>query len=54
MRWVFQIYEEEIDNALKDVSTLIEPVLLLVMGLIVGTIAISILLPIYRLVGNFV
>jgi type II secretory pathway component PulF len=47
-------YEEEINYALKDVTTLIEPILLLVMGLIVGTIAISILLPIYRLVGNFV
>ena len=46
-------YDEEVDNKLKDVTTLFEPVLLLVMGLIVGTIAISVLLPIYQLVGEF-
>lgn len=47
-------YEEEVDNTLKDLVTVLEPVLLLVMGLVIGTIAISILLPIYQLVGNFI
>lgn len=47
-------YDEEIDNDLKDLTTFIEPVLLLIMGLIIGTIAVSILMPIYRLVGSFV
>lgn len=46
-------YEEELDNALKDLAVYIEPILLLVMGLIVGAIAFSILLPIYQLVGKF-
>lgn len=46
-------YEEELDNALKDLSTYIEPVLLLAMGLVIGAIAFSILLPIYSLVGQF-
>ncbi|HEV8601228.1 MAG TPA: type II secretion system F family protein [Patescibacteria group bacterium] len=46
-------YEEELDNALKDLATYIEPILLLIMGLIVGAIAFSILLPIYQLVGKF-
>lgn len=47
-------YDEEIENDLKDLTTFIEPILLLTMGLIIGTIAVSILLPIYRLVGSFV
>jgi len=47
-------YDEEVDNALKDLATFLEPVLLLLMGIIVGVIALAILLPIYQLVGNFV
>lgn len=45
-------YEEEVSNKLKDMVAILEPVLLLVMGLVVGAIALSILLPIYQLVGG--
>lgn len=47
-------YEEEVDNKLKDLTAILEPALLLVMGLMVGAIAFSIILPIYQLVGSFV
>lgn len=50
---VSDFYEEEIDAKLKDLTSLIEPILLLIMGLVVGAIALSILLPIYQLVGKF-
>ena len=46
-------YEEDVDNKLKDLTSLLEPLLLLFMGLFVGAIAFSILLPIYQLVGKF-
>lgn len=46
--------EEEVDNKLKDLTAVLEPVLLLIMGLVVGAIAFSIILPIYQLVGHFV
>lgn len=46
-------YEEEVDAKLKDLASLIEPILLLFMGLVIGAIALSILLPIYQLVGKF-
>ena len=46
-------YEEEVDNKLKDLTAVLEPALLLVMGILVGAIAISIILPIYQLVGSF-
>jgi type II secretory pathway component PulF len=49
-----EFYEEEVDSSLKDLTTFIEPVLLLFMGLVVGTIALAILLPIYQMVGQFV
>lgn len=47
-------YEEEVDNTLKDLTSILEPALLLIMGLLVGAIAVSIILPIYQLVGHFV
>jgi type II secretory pathway component PulF len=46
-------YEEDVSNALKDLTTFLEPILLLFMGLMVGLIALSILLPIYQMVGSF-
>lgn len=45
-------YEEETDQALKSLLSALEPVLLAGMGLMVGGVAISILLPIYKLVGS--
>lgn len=47
-------YEEEVDTNLKQLTSILEPVLLLFMGLMVGAIAASILIPIYQLVGHFV
>ncbi|OGE85893.1 MAG: hypothetical protein A3J48_00970 [Candidatus Doudnabacteria bacterium RIFCSPHIGHO2_02_FULL_46_11] len=46
-------YTEEVDHELKNLTNFIEPLLLLMMGLVIGLIALSILLPIYQLVGKF-
>jgi type II secretory pathway component PulF len=46
-------YEAEIDSAIKTLIAFIEPVLLLGIGLTVGVIALSIIVPIYQLVGQF-
>ena len=45
--YLADIYEEEMDEITKNISTTIEPVLLLFMGVLVGFIAISIITPIY-------
>lgn len=42
-------YERETDKMIKIISSLIEPVMILVMGLMVGFIVISILLPIFQI-----
>ncbi|MBI2604282.1 MAG: type II secretion system F family protein [Candidatus Harrisonbacteria bacterium] len=42
-------YEEEIDNATKNLSTVLEPLLLIIMGVIVGFVAIAIITPIYSI-----
>ncbi|OGM92156.1 hypothetical protein A2999_01660 [Candidatus Wolfebacteria bacterium RIFCSPLOWO2_01_FULL_38_11] len=46
-------YESEIESSIKSLVSFLEPVLLLLIGLVVGAIALSIIVPIYQLVGNF-
>jgi len=47
-----KIYEEEMDSFIKNFSSAIEPVLMIAMGLIVGSIALSIILPIYEITNH--
>jgi type IV pilus assembly protein PilC len=47
-------YDEEVDHTLKTLTSLLEPILLLAMGVLIGGIALSILLPVYQFVGKFV
>jgi len=46
-------YEIEIDSSLKTLVSLLEPILLVFLGLLVGGIALSLIVPIYQLVGQF-
>jgi type IV pilus assembly protein PilC len=45
-------YEKEVDNEIKNLSTVIEPVLMIVMGIVALTIVAAVLLPIYGLVNQ--
>lgn len=45
-------YEEEISNSLKTLTDMIEPILMLVIGVGVGVIVVSLIAPIYSFVGS--
>lgn len=45
-------YEEEIDNISQNLSTILEPILLITIGLVVGFVALAIITPIYELTGS--
>jgi len=46
-----RFYEDSVDDALKTLITLLEPALLLGVGLMVGVLALSIIIPIYQMIG---
>ncbi|MDO8730744.1 MAG: type II secretion system F family protein [Candidatus Omnitrophota bacterium] len=46
-------YDKEVDKSLRTFTALLEPLLLLIMGLVVGFVALSVLLPIFQLVRVF-
>ena len=47
-----EIYEADVDSATKSLSVMIEPILLVFIGIIVGGLALSIITPIYKITGN--
>lgn len=44
-----QFYEEEVDQTMSNLSTIIEPVLMLILGVGVAAMAVAVILPIYSL-----
>jgi type IV pilus assembly protein PilC len=50
--YLSDFYEEEIDSLTKKLTTVMEPILLLGIGLVVGFIALAIITPIYELTGS--
>ncbi len=49
---VSNFYDEEVDATLKALTSLIEPLMIVGLGFIVGFIAVSVISPIYSLVGS--
>jgi type IV pilus assembly protein PilC len=49
---VANFYDDEVDATLKSLTSLIEPLMIVGLGVIVGFIAISVISPIYELVGS--
>ena len=47
-----QVYEDELDEEIKTISTAIEPALMVVLAVMAGSMVGAILLPIYSLVNN--
>jgi len=50
---ISKYYEERVNNVLSNLSTIIEPMLLVIVGVAVGFIAISVISPMYELTNSF-
>ena len=53
LRKLASFYDKEVDNAIANLTTLIEPVIMVILGLAVGIMVAGILLPIYNLASAF-
>lgn len=49
---VAEFYEEEVENAVDTLSTLLEPMIMVILGVVVGGMVISLYLPIFKLAGT--
>jgi type IV pilus assembly protein PilC len=47
-----RIYTEEVENTLDNVSSIVEPLLLILVGAVIGGIMLSVLLPYFGLIQN--
>ena len=50
---VAEFYEEEVENAVDTLSTLLEPMIMVILGVVVGGMVIALYLPIFKLAGTF-
>ena len=46
---VAEFYEEEVDNAVASLSTLMEPIIMVILGIVIGGLVIAMYLPIFQL-----
>ena len=49
---IADFYEDEVDAAVKDLLTLLEPIMIVFLGVVVGGIVISMYLPLFSLIGK--
>jgi type IV pilus assembly protein PilC len=50
---ISKFYDTEIDNFVKNISSVIEPVLMLLIGGVIALLAFSIIAPIYSIMSEF-
>jgi type IV pilus assembly protein PilC len=50
---VADFYEEEVSNAVDALATLLEPLIMVVIGVLVGGMVVALYLPIFKLAGTF-
>jgi type IV pilus assembly protein PilC len=48
-----EFYEEEVSNAVDSLASLLEPLMMVILGVLVGGIVIALYLPIFKLAGTF-
>jgi type IV pilus assembly protein PilC len=49
LKKVAEFYEDEVDNAVANLTALMEPMIMIVLGVIIGGLVISMYLPIFQL-----
>jgi len=53
LKTISSFYTSEIESSVKSLVAFIEPVMLILIGLIIGTIALAVIIPVYQLTSSF-
>jgi len=53
LSFIAEFFENEVDSITKNLSTILEPLLLIIIGTAVGVVALAIITPIYQITGSF-
>ena len=48
---IADFYEEEVDNAVANLTALMEPIVIVFLGVVIGGLVISMYLPIFKMAG---
>ena len=49
---IAEFYDTEVDNAVKGLTSIIEPVVIVIMGLVIGGIVLAVFMPMLKLVNS--
>jgi len=49
---IAEVYDDEVDNAVAGITSLLEPIMIVFLAVIVGTIVIALFLPLISIIGN--
>jgi type IV pilus assembly protein PilC len=52
LQMIADFYEEEVDSAVKDLLTALEPIMIVFLGVVVGGVVISMYLPLFSIIGK--
>jgi len=52
LTYLAEFYEREVDEATRNAATLLEPIMIVMIGVMVAGLAFSIIMPIYQVVGS--
>ena len=49
---IAEVYDDEVDNAVEGLTSLLEPIMIVFLALIVGTIVIALFMPLISIIQN--
>ena len=49
---IAEVYDDEVDNAVEGLTSLLEPIMIVFLALIVGTIVIALFMPLIAIISN--
>jgi type IV pilus assembly protein PilC len=53
LREISQFYQKEIERSVQNLISLIEPAMIVILGIGIGIVAVSVIMPLYKMISAF-